>query len=544
MEPNAMTMNDYFAIVKRRKWSFILPATIIPVAAVVVALALPSTYKSTSTILIEEQDIPTDFVKTTVTSYAEQRLQSIHQRIVSFSRLLKMVNRFNLYPELKRRWTSEQIVSKMRDDIILKPISADAIDRRTGREATIAFTLSYEGKSPQVVQRVANTLASLFLEENLQVREKQATETSEFLEQEMKKVKATLARLEARMAEFKETHMNELPDLLQVNMQSLNNVTGHIERLSEQLRSMNEREGYLQSQLANVSPNVPRINGDEDREKKRLNELKIQLAHLQARFSDRYPDVKKTSAEITELEKQLNNKNPASVKGPDPPANPVYITLAAQLSSTQAEIASIKRQIRETNKLADLYRKRIANTPKVEAAYKAILIERDNTHAKYNDLMRKHMEARVSQGLEREQKGERFTLIEPARLPETPDKPNRLAITLIGIVLGIGSGVGWASLREFTDLTVRDAESLVVATSFPVLASIPEIKTERDLRRERARRITIIIALLLCIAAGLTLFHFLVMDLNVLWAKLSRKLGFQSMDLKVFGSKLMGKPGS
>jgi len=521
MEPNTMTLTDYFAIVKRRKWSFILPATIVFIMAAVVSLALPSVYKSTSTILIEEQDIPTDYVKTSVTSYAEQRLQSINQRITSFSRLMDMINRFNLYPELKNKWTTEEIVAKMRDDITMEPISTDVVDRRTGRpsEATIAFTLSYEGKSPEVVQRVANTLASIFLEENLQVREKQATETSEFLENEMDKVKAALTQLESNMAVFKEAHMNELPDLLQVNMQSLNNVESNIERLSEQLRSIKEREGYLQTQLANV----PRK--DENRDKKRLDELKVQLVALQARYSDQYPDVKKTFAEITELEKRLGNKNPGSVKADDPPDNPAYITLASQLSSTQADIVSIKRQIQEANKLADLYRQRILNTPKVEEAYKAILIERDNTQAKYNDLMRKHMEARVAQGLEKEQKGERFTLIDPARLPEKPDKPNRLAIMLIGIVLGIGAGVGWASLREFTDLSIRDSESLALATSFPVLASIPEIKTKEDLQREKKKRITIIIALVVCIVAGLILFHFLVMDLNVFWAKLMRKLG-------------------
>jgi len=521
MEPTANTLNDYVAIVKRRKWSFILPATIVFITAAVVAFALPSVYKSTSTILIEEQDIPAEYVKTSVTSYAEQRLQSIHQRTVSFSRLLDMINRFNLYPELKERWTSEQIVSKMRDDIVLEPISADVIDRRTGRpsEATIAFTLSYEGKSPQVVQRVANTLASLFLEENLQVREKQAMETSEFLEHEMEKVKEALGLLEAKMAVFKEAHMNELPDLLQVNMQSLNNVERNIERLSEQLRSMKEREGYLQTQLASV----PR--GDEDSDKKRLNELKVQMVHLQARYSDQYPDVKKTSAEITELEKRLDNKNPASVKAGNSPDNPAYITLAAQLSSTQAEIVSIKRQIQETGKLADVYRQRIANTPKVEETYKAILIERDNTQAKYNDLMRKHMEARVAQGLEKEQKGERFTLIDPARLPENPDKPNRLAIMLIGMVLGIGAGVGWASLREFTDLSIRDSESLALATTFPVLGNIPEIKTAEDRRQKKRKNIMMIVALALCIVGGLILFHFLVMDLNVFWAKLMRKLG-------------------
>jgi polysaccharide chain length determinant protein (PEP-CTERM system associated) len=522
MEPTEKTLNDYVAIVKRRKWSFILPAVMIFIVAGVVALALPSIYKSTSTILIEEQDIPTDYVKTSVTSYAEQRLQSIHQRIVSFSKLLDMINRFNLYPDLKNRWTTEDIVSKMRDDITLEPISDDVIDRRTGRpsEATIAFTLSYEGKNPDVVQRVANTLASLFLEENIQVREKQASDTSEFLGQEMDKVKGKLTELDSKLAAFKKEHVNALPDLLQVNMQSLNNVESNIQRLGEQLRSTKEREGYLQTQLAGIPPM------EEKKDKTRLDELKVQLVHLQTRFSDQYPDVIKTRAEIAELEKNLSKKDQTSKQKNDQPDNPAYITLASQLSSTQADMASIQRQIREAEKTADMYRRRITDTPKVEETYKAILIERDNTQKKYNDLMGKHMEAKVAQGLEKEQKGERFTLIDPARLPETPDKPNRLAIMLIGVVLGLGAGVGWASLREFTDLSIRDSESLALATSFPVLASIPEIKTREDLEREKKKRIAVIIGVVLCIAAGLLVFHFFVMDLNVFWAKLMRKFAF------------------
>jgi succinoglycan biosynthesis transport protein ExoP len=519
MEQKTMTMDEYLAIVKRRKWSFILPAVILFIIAGVVALALPSIYKSTSTIQIEEQDVPTDYVKTSVTSYAEQRLQSINQRIMSFSNLLELINRFNLYPELKNRWTSEDIVSKMRENITLEPISADVIDRRTGRpsEATIAFTLSYEGKNPEVVQRVANTLASLFLKENIQVREKQASDTSEFLGQEMEKVKGELAALDAKIAVFKKEHVNELPDLLQVNMQSLNNIESNIQRLSEQLRSTKEREGYLQTQLAGIPPI------EEKKDKTRLEELKVQLVHLQSQFSDQYPDVIKTRAEIAELEKSLGHSNKTAKQENDPPDNPAYITLASQLSSTKADIASIQRQIREAEEVANMYRQRIANTPKVEEAYKTILIERDNTQKKFNELMGKHMEARVAQGLEKEQKGERFTLIDPARLPEKPDKPNRLAIMLIGLVLGIGAGVGWASLREFTDMSIRDTESLVSATSYPVLASIPEIKTQEDLRKEKKKRIAIIIAVLVCIAAGLLVFHLFVMDLNVFWTKLMRK---------------------
>jgi succinoglycan biosynthesis transport protein ExoP len=519
MEPSTMTMDDYFRIVKRRKWSLILPAVFIFSTAAIVALALPSIYKSTATILIEEQDIPVDYVKASVTSYAEERLQSIQQRITSSSRLLDMINKFNLYPELKERWTSEKIVSKMRDDIILEPISSDVIDRRTGRpsEVTIAFTLSYEGKSPQVVHRIANTLATMFLEENLRVREKQVTETSDFLEQEMRRVKAVLTELDAKMAVFKKAHINELPDLLQVNMQSYNNIENIIDRLNEQLRSLKEREGYLQTQLASIPRGV---------DQNRLAELKAQLAHISARYTDKHPDVIKTKTEIAEFEKQRNNPTQSSVQTDIPPDNPAYITLASQLSSTQADIVSVKKQIQEANETATKYSIRIANTPNVEEAYKSILIERNNTQAKYDDLMRKHMEAQVAQGLEKEQKGERFTLVDPARLPEKSDKPNRLAIMLIGMVLGIGAGVGWASFREFTDPSIRDSESLVMATSFPVLASIPEILTEEDIQRKKKNQRFIIIALILGVVASVVAFHFLVMDLNVFWEKLMGKISF------------------
>jgi polysaccharide biosynthesis transport protein len=233
-----------------------------------------------------------------------------------------------------------------------------------------------------------------------------------------------------------------------------------------------------------------------------------------------------TKAEIAELENRLKvSKAVLKTNENEQSDNPAYITLASQLSSTQSEITSIKKQISEAEKAADEYRRRITNSPKVEEVYKTLLNERNNTQAKFDDLMRKHMEAEVAQGLEKEQKGERFTIIDPARLPEVPDKPNRLAILLIGMVLGIGAGVGWASFREFTDPSVRNSESLFEATSFPVLASIPEIQTREDLEREKKRRKTLIVSCIVIVVVALLVFHFLVMDLNVFWAKLMRKLG-------------------
>ena len=195
MEPEVKTIQDLTAILKRRKWALILPALIVFAIAAVVALALPSIYRSTATILIEEQEIPREYVMSMVTSYAEQRIQSSTQRIMSSARLVEIINRFNLYADLRKRWTIEEIIAKMRKDIKFETISADVMDRRTGRPtaATIAFTVSYEGEDPNVVLQVANVLASLYLEENLRIRDEKTAGTSKFIEDEMKNVQVSLA---------------------------------------------------------------------------------------------------------------------------------------------------------------------------------------------------------------------------------------------------------------------------------------------------------------------------------------------------------------
>ena len=185
---------------------------------------------------------------------------------------------------------------------------------------------------------------------------------------------------------------------------------------------------------------------------------------------------------------------------------------------------STKRQIKDMEEKVALYHSRIQATPKVEEQYNSLTIEQQNTQAKYTDLMRKYMEARVAHGLEKDRKGERFTLIDPARNPEKPIKPNRLAILLIGFVLGIGAGVGTAALREYSDDSVRDVRRLASATSFRVLAAIPEIATKGDKLRKGLVRVFVTAGVLVVVAGGLTAFHFQVMDLGIFWNKLVTKL--------------------
>jgi len=521
-QPDMMMPGDYLGIIKRRKWSLVLPAAMIILAALVVAFSLPAVYRSEATILIEAQEVPADFVTSTVTSYAEQRIQTIRQQIMSFTSLLKIIQDYDLYPELRGRATTEELVAKMRADTILTPVSAEVVDRRTGRPtaATIAFTLSFDGKNPRKVQRVANILTSLYLEKNLQERVELVEETSAFLEAEMERIKKELAAIESRIAAFKRQHMNQLPEMLQVNMQSLNNIERNIETVQQQMRSLKERESYLDAQLVSVEPHVD--NKEELISRQRLEELKVQLVALNERFTDEYPDVKKTRAEIAELEARLDHLESAEKGAPD---NPAFITLTAQLASVRTEIKSIRQQIDTLESDAADYRRRITATPNVEEAYSQLIIARQSTQTKYNDLMNKLMEAQVAHGLETEQKGERFTLVEAPRLPQKPHKPNRLAIALIGIVLGFGAGVGLAALREFTDDRIYSMNQLSQSTGIPMLAGVPLIMTARDYSWRRTRRLALVGTTLALVLGGLAAVHFAVMDLELAWLKVMRIIG-------------------
>jgi uncharacterized protein involved in exopolysaccharide biosynthesis len=580
MEQRPKDLHDYMEFLKRRKKHLLIPFVCIILLGAAVALLLPPIYKSTATILIEGQQIPTDFVRTTVTSFAEERIQIITQRIMSRMRLLEIINQFNLYSDLRDKRTTEEIVDIMRDDIELETISADVIDTRTGRptQATIAFSLSYQWKKPDIVQQVANVLASLYLQENLKTRENQARSTAGFLEEELKSLQARLEDLEKKIAGFKERHLADLPELMQLNLQTLSRIERDIQQADQDIKMLEDRKIYLQGQLETVRPHSPWITSTGERiptPQERLEIAKTELISASANLSDRHPDVIKLKKEIEELQKQVSReadlrdkkkrldglkteletlqgryteKHPdiianrreiqtleseiakLSIQGnPVPvtsikPDNPAYINLATQIESVALQIDARKKDRVELKKMLEEYQRRLENTPQVEKDYLTLSRDRENTWAQYQETLKKLMEARVAEGMEQEQKAERFTIIDPGQYPEKPFKPNRLAILLISVILGIGGGVGYASAVEFMDRSVKTSHDIFDATRILVLASIPYIETQREIRRRRFKIAATLVGVLLVVGCGVIAFHLYVMNLEVFWARATRFL--------------------
>ena len=220
----------------------------------ITAFVWPPTYQASATILIEEQEIPTELIQSTVTSYAAQRIQVISQRVMSRTNLLEVIEKYDLYERDRRLKTIEEVLLNMREDINLDMINAEVMDPRTGRPtaATIAFTLGYKSESPQQALKVANELTTLYLDENLKSRTEKAAETYDFLTIESDRLSEEIASLEKALAEFKERNINTLPELRDLNSQILERTEREIVDLDTQIRALEERKIYLGGQLAHT----------------------------------------------------------------------------------------------------------------------------------------------------------------------------------------------------------------------------------------------------------------------------------------------------
>src|SRR5260370_4973674 len=296
----------------RRRRTFLVAAGISGIATVSLALLLPATYRSTATILIEQQEIPQELVRSVITSFADQRVQVISQRVMTTQNLLTLIDRFDLYADIRQRVPREELLQKMRDDIAMKMISADVIDPRSGRptQATIAFSVSYQSRSPDLALKVANDLTSLYLNENLTSRTQLGQQTATFFSEESARQAAHIADLDKNLTAFKQKHSNDLPELVQLNLQTMERTELELHDAQNKLDALDSQRVLLEAQLAQINPTSQvfsdtsqRVMGPEDR----LKALKSQLASYNARVAPRHPDIVSTEREVQGLESQVKS---------------------------------------------------------------------------------------------------------------------------------------------------------------------------------------------------------------------------------------------
>jgi len=558
----------------RRKAWFLWPFISLLLLTAIICVVLPNIYKSTATVLILNQQIPATMVPSTVTTYAQERIQAITQEVTSRSRILKLVEKYDLIPDKVKKLTTEDLVDQIRKRISFKTINAE-VNKENGQPVllTMAFSLSYEDENAGKAQAVTNEIVSFYLEKNLESREKVARGTTEFLTEQLKQEHVRIDDLQTRLADFQKEHLEELPEYSALNMQKLERLSQRLSDIGMQISSAEEQRSILKGDQALLDPYSSTATSKVLTPSERLQQLQLEraqalskytashptviakdqeitllesegktgqgydkmmdnlraaenrLANLKSTYTDKHPEVQSTEREIKKIKAQLaelQNDRQAGSKITSAPTSPAYITLKTELEKLSVTVSSLQAEKKQLEKDTKDLLKKLHSMPQVAKQFNDMETEYQSAKFNYNAIEQKLLGARVSQGMEEEKKGESFQVVEPAFLPEKPFKPNRLAIMMAGAVLALGLSFGAAIAREFADKRIHDLEVLQRISRFPVISIIPAIISEADVAARRKRRVILWAAGMCGVIVIILAVHFFVMDLDIVYAKLGR----------------------
>ena len=483
---------------KQRKWLAILIFLPVLTAVMSVTMFLPAVYQSTATILIERRQVPAAFVQTTITGGIDYRLQTITQEALSRSRLESLIDRFDLYQDLRQRVPLEQVIERMRKDILLNQTGG----QKGGQDESIsALAISFKGRDPQQVAEVANTIASFYIDENLKAREQQVMETADFLRGQLEEMKQRQQEEQQRLHQFKERYMGELPEQLQANLKVLDNLNTQLRLNGDKQARVSEQRAALAQQLAELAglkvpskhtiivASDPQLNIHVTQREK----LQQELTKLSRRYGDKHPAIVSLKAEIEALDQRMTPQNSTD----DDKKNQEQITkglqspyaqqLKKEFDTLDAALKALHTEQQDIQQSTARYQQRVENTTVRDQELQVLQRDYDTAKGLYQSLLKRQEEAKLAESLEQRQKGEQFKLLESALPPVRPKEPNRRKLILMGLAGALGLAAGAVVLAEQLHPSFHTVDALHAFSQVPVLVSLPYVVTRADIRRRRRR---------------------------------------------------------
>ena len=511
MLPGRTVTVDYaLRVLRRRGWLLIGALFVGVLGGLLYSRLQPSLYRSDAVVQVVPQRIPDSYVHSTVTARVEDWLSSLAQEVLSRTQLEAVIHELNLYPVERRAKTMEEVFELMAKGIQVMPIEAT---RRT-QPGVDAFRISFYYEDPRIARDVVNRLASFFIDRNAAERGSQADQTSSFLETQLSQARSRLEAQERKLESFRKRNSGRLPTQTQTNMQAIQNSQMTLQATVESLARDRDRKLMLERLYADAAtdalsglPVAPALPGGapgaaasklppDATPRQQLMAQRNLLTQLQLRLGPRHPDVIRTQHTIEELERQvaLESGTPAD-PAQEVALNPEATRRRERLREMRAELESLDRQIafkegEERRLRGDIggYQARLEAVPGIESEWVSLTRDYETLQATYRDLLSKSENSKMAASLEQRQIGEQFRLLDPPRVPLKPYMPNRLKINLIGTFTGLTLGLLLLGVLEYTDSTMRSKADLQGALELPVLALLPYVTTQADLREQGRRR--------------------------------------------------------
>ena len=479
MAQREFTSADYIAMAKRR-WMMIAALAVVgPVLAYAASVVLPARYKSQTLVLVEEPSVSKSIVENDESSDLSQRLASMQQQILSRSRLEPIIHKYNLFPKEVNQRSMDELVLKLQKDIDVSPILPMA---ETRAKDLPGFNVTVTLDNPHTAQDVCADITNLFIEQSLQFSFANSDNTTKFLVQQLEESKANLDAQDKALADFKSKHFQELPEDEQTNLNFLTSLNTQLDAATQAIGRAQQDKSFNESMLSQqvASWQSAQTGPNPDTLDRQLTALQTQLASLQARYTDDYPDVIKTKADIAALQQKMNDTNSAAKDAPKAPHSsmepPQIQQLRASIHTLDMAIAEKTKEQERIQQEIRLYQSRIQSSPAVEEQYKQLTRGYQTALDSYNDLLKKKESSAMFTELQSKQQGEQLRVLDPANLPDKPSFPNRPLFALGGLGGGLGLGLGLAFLLEMKDTSFKTERDVEFALQLPVLAMVPSIE--------------------------------------------------------------------
>jgi polysaccharide chain length determinant protein (PEP-CTERM system associated) len=498
IENRELGINDYLAVLRRRRKVILIPILLAPLAGFLVSYAFSPKYTSQALVLVEVQSVPEGYVKPVVTEDLTQRIATMQQQVLSRNRLQPMVERLGL---VKNGKSLDDVVGTIQANIDVEPVQpgvssssssgSSSTKKKPGPNSSsniVGFDVNFTADNPRDAQLICNELTSMFLEENLKAREQVAQNTTDFLSRQVEEAKHDLDGQDSKLASFKKQYLGQLPGDEDTNLKILMGLNSQLDSNTQTLNRAQQDKTYSESLLAqDVAMWKASQSADNPQSiEQQLTKLQTLLVELQARYTDDYPDVAKTKRDIAQLRKKLKEINSAAVQNGDATekanANepPEIRQLRVQIHQYTNIITQATREQKRLQDAINLYQGRVALSPAVEEQFKVLTRDYETARKSYDDLLAKKGQSEVQADMERHQQGEQMRLLNAAGAADSPSFPVRWMFAAGGLGMGLVAGLGLAFLLEFQDKSIRDEKDVLAALELPMLVAVPWVEADED----------------------------------------------------------------
>ena len=514
----ALTLHDYLDIVRRRALVMLASFVVVVVTASALAILLPPAYESSGTILIESQQISKDIIASSVTGFASERIAIIKQRVMTRENLVRIMKKYRLFRDKNESRVTSELVNDLRKRIKIE------LEGGRGRGKTIAFSISFEDRHAELAYGVTSELVTLFLDENIKSRVEKATETTKFLSQEAKRLKADLEKMESLVASYKQEHADSLPQNLGLKTAILQRTEIALANLDRDYKASENELKRLERELTAAKSGLDVVETPMSQ----LKQLKAEYRQAIINYKDTHPTIRALKRKIEMLEKgeALEEEiatNPATEIGTLINSE-LVLKIETLITTEKNRLDSINSQRKPMRKKITRYEKQIIKTPLVELGLSSLLRDHSSARRKYEEIQAKQLTAQVAENLEGENKSERFSLIDPPLLADKPIKPNRVKIFLFGLILGFAAAGGIAFLLEILNQRIRGKGALTAVLGYSPLVEIPYITTNGEHLQRKLLIKKGLIGFAIIIAVSLIVVHFAYMELDLLFYKILARL--------------------